>query len=98
MQTKERADETRHANTRGEWLAATITCSPRTHRSDDRCVFLKPSSETENADGPLEECAKKENGRGPTKGREGVAVVPMRVSKRASKGHRGRRMAGRHVC
>lgn len=51
MQTKERADETRHANTRGEWLAATITCSPRTHRSDRSVCFFKPSSENENANG-----------------------------------------------
>lgn len=26
--------------TRGEWLTATITCRPHTHRSDDRCFFL----------------------------------------------------------
>lgn len=51
MRTKERADETTRATTRSEWLTGTITCSPRTHRSDDRCI-LKPSPGNDNANGP----------------------------------------------
>lgn len=62
----------RHANTRGEWLATTITCSPRTHRSDRSVCFFKPSSENENANGPLEQCTKRENGWGRGRGGSGA--------------------------
>lgn len=91
MQTTERADET---NTRedAKRVADHDDRLQPTYPQIGRSVFLNP---TTTRTGPR--TVHEKSGRGSDGGERGVAVVPMRVSKRGLKGLRGKRMAGRHV-